>query len=74
MRLDLCNVLSEDIGTLFSEKVPEVLNKWFAKEDQTLLATVLEVDVEVVLLDALTVRSKLILDFLYELPLACYLR
>ena len=69
----LGDVLSEHISALVPEKTPEVLHEWFAEENQPLLATVLEVNVEVVLLDAVAVRSKLVLDFLHKLPLSCYL-
>ena len=44
------------------------------EEYQPLLATVLKVDVEVVLLDGLAVRSKLILNLLYQSALLRDLR
>ena len=51
-----------------------MLDKWLAEKDQTLLAAILEVDVEVVLLDTLAMRAKLVLDLLHEFALSRYLR
>ena len=59
--------LTEDIGALLAKKAPQVLDERLAEEYEALLAAVLEVDVEVVLLDALAVRAKFILDFRDEL-------
>ena len=63
----LGDVLTEDIGALLAKKAPQVLDERLAEEYEALLAAVLEVDVEVVLLDALAVRAKFILDFRDEL-------
>ena len=70
---DFGDVLAEDIGALVPEDGPEVLDEGLAKEHESLLAAVLEVDIEVVLADTLSVRSKLILDLLHEFALAGHL-
>ena len=72
--VDFRDVLTEGIGALVSENSPQVLHEGLAEEYESLLAAVLEVNVEVVLADALRVGSKLVLDFLYEFALACHLR
>ena len=72
--VDFGDVLSEDIGALVPENGPQILHEGVAKEYESLLAAVLEVDVEVVLADALRVRPKLVLDFLHEFALAGHLR
>ena len=48
----LGDVLSEHISALVPKKTPEILYQRLTEENQPLLATVLEVNVEVVLLDA----------------------
>ena len=68
------NVLVEDAGTLAAEDAPQILDKGLVEEYQPLLATVLKVDVEVVLLDGLAVRSKLVLNLLYQSALLRDLR
>ena len=70
---DFGDVLAEDIGALVAEDGPEVLDEGLAKEHESLLAAVLEVDVEVVLADALRVGPKLVLDLLHEFALAGHL-
>ena len=72
--VDFGNVLSEGICALGSENGPQVLHKGLAKEYKSLLAAVLEVNVEVVLADALCVGPKLVVDFLNESALAGHLR
>ena len=74
MSSDLRDVLSEDISTLISEHTPEVLDQRLTEENQTLSATVFKVDIEVVLLDAREVRTKLVLNLLNEAPLPSDLR
>ena len=71
--IDLSDVFTEGIGALVSENGPQVLHEGLAEEYESLLAAVLEIDVEVVLADALRVGSKLVLDFLHELTLSGHL-
>ena len=68
------DVLVEDAGTLAAEDAPQILDKRLVEEYQPLLATVLKVDVEVVLLDGLAVLSKLVLNLLYQSALLRDLR
>ena len=68
------DVLVEDAGTLAAEDAPQILDKGLVEEYQPLLATVLKVDVEVVLLDGLAVRSKFVLNLLYQSALLRDLR
>ena len=70
VRCDLRDVLSEDVSTFVPEEAPEELDERLAEEYQALLAAVFEVNVEVVLFDRLAVRSKLVLNLLYEAPLS----
>ena len=74
MRCDLRDVLSEDVSTFVPEEAPEELDERLAEEYQALLAAVFEVNVEVVLSDALCVGPKLVEDFLHEFALAGHLR
>ena len=71
--VDFGDVLTKDVGAPVTENGPQVLHERLAKEYESLLAAVLEVDVEVVLADALRVGSKLVLDFLHEFALAGHL-
>ena len=71
--INFSDVLTEGIGTLVSENGPQVLHEGLAEEYESLLAAVLEVDVKVVLADALCVGSKLVLDFLHKFTLAGHL-
>ena len=70
MSVDLGDVLAEDVGTPISENGPKVLDEGFAEENEPLLATVLEVDVEVVLLHALAVGLELLLNIGKELAVS----
>ena len=70
---DFSDVLTEGIGAPVPENGPQVLHEGLAKEHESLLAAVLEVDVEVVLADALRVGPKLVLDLLHEFALAGHL-
>ena len=72
--VDFCDVFPEGIGALVPENGPQVLHERLTKEYEPLLAAVLEVNVEVVLADALRVGPKLVLDFLHEFALAGHLR
>ena len=74
MSVHFSDVLVEDAGTLAAEDAPQILDKGFVEEYQPLLATIFKVDVEVVLLDGLAVRSKLILNLLYQSALLRDLR
>jgi len=67
MRGHFGDVLAEDVGARPAKDAPQVLDERFAEEYQALLRTVFEVNVEVVLLDAQTVASKLFLNFFDEL-------
>ena len=70
MRIYLRDVLAEHVSTLLTEHAPQILHQRLTEENEALLAAVLEVNVEVVLLHALAVRSKLLLDFLHQLALS----
>ena len=72
--VDFGNVLTEDVGALVPENGPQVLHEGLAKEHESLLAAVFEVNVEVVLSDALCVGPKLVEDFFHEFALAGHLR
>ena len=74
MRRYLRDVLAEHVGTPVAEQAPQILHERLTEENEALLAAVLEVNVEVVLLDALAVRSKLLLDLLHQLALPRDLR
>ena len=54
---NLGEVLSKDAGLLVTEDRPEVLDEWVWEEQEPLTDTILEVNVEVVLLDALSVLA-----------------
>ena len=71
--VDFGDVFTEGIGALVSENGPQVLHERLAKEYKSLLAAVLEVDVEVVLANALREGPKLVVDFLHEFALAGHL-
>ena len=64
---NLGEVLSEDAGLLVTEHGPEVLDQWVWEEQEPFTDTILEVNVEVVLLDALSVLAQLVLHVLGEL-------
>ena len=64
---DLGEVLAEDAGFLFAKVRPQVLNERVGKGEEALPDAVLQVDVEVVLFDTLTVVPKLFLHILRKL-------
>ena len=70
VRDHLSDVLSEHIRALVAEEGPEVLDERLAEEDESFSAGVLKVNVEVVLLDDLTVLAQLLLDFRYQFAVA----
>ena len=51
LHFDLCKVVSERIFILFPVVRPEVLYEWITEESQSFVVTVLEKDLEVVLLE-----------------------
>ena len=59
---DFGEVLTEDGGLLVAEDGPEVLDEGIGEEKEALADAILEVDVEVILPDALTVLAELLLD------------
>ena len=59
----LSNVLSKHVAAVASKEAPQVLDKRLAEENQSLLAAIFKVNVEVVLPDVLAMLSKFVHNF-----------